>query len=558
MPDGQNFPISKPQLMLSEPGIQRDGTMASTTGYMAGEWCRFYQKRPRKMLGARELRRDIGGIVRGLDVQSYDGYSWVHLGSQNVLQRHNINLKSGLTTGLVDRTPVGFNLDADNNWQFSLVYNTANNSNLLLAHAAPNIQDIADTRNRPVYFSEVRDPNPFLEIEGSDVSGGMVAMWPYFLRFGNDGEVAWNVPGNITNLTGTGSGSARPWGTKIVRGLPIRGNGQGPAVLLWSLDALIRCQFTGGNRIFDFDTLTTSSALMSSNAIIEHAGIYYWMTVSGYSMFNGVIKDMNNESNRQFLLDNLNWNMRQKVFAMKMPRWHEIWFCAPLFGATECNWAFIYNYGSGIWYDTPLNLSGGGFSAGMYEQIYHYPIVCSPGVNEETGGTSVWQHDSGLDEVSGTQAAPKAIRSWYRTHEFSNAIPKQPNQAGQSQALSFSLIEPDFNQKGDLHLYLLSRANARANTRRRGPIIIPANPAGNEQTAKTKFTGRLTSFVVLSNERGGYYEAGAPTFHAQLGDGRTEDGGAEPTELNSEFPLTPEARDPLKPEPREAPVEVPS
>lgn len=539
MPDGANFPMAKPQLMLSQAGVQRDGTKLSQTTYIQAEWCRFYQKKPRKMLGCREQRRDIGGIVRGMDVQSYDGYSWVHVGSQNVLQRYNINLRTGLTTGLTDRTPVGFQMDPDNNWQFSLVYDTANNANLLLAHAAPNIGDIADTRERLVYFSEVRDPNPFLPIVGSEVSGGIVALWPYFLRYGNDGEVAWNVPGNITDLVGTGSGSARPWGTKIIKGMPLRGNGSGPAALLWHLDALVRCQFVGGTRIFDFDTLTTSTALMSSSGIIEHAGIYYWMTVSGFQMFNGVVRDMGNNMNRQFLLDNVNWNERQKIFAMKVPRWHELWWAVPMFGATEPNWLFIYNYVDGTWFDTPILLSGGGFSSGVYEQIYHYPLIATPAINSETGGTSMWQHDFGVDEISGAIPTPKAIRSWYRTEEFNTAVPKQPGQLGQSQTMSFSLVEPDFNQRGDLQIHLLTRANARANTRRKGPLIVPAEPDGNEQIAKTKFTGRMTSFVVLSNTLGGYYEAGSPTFHWQPADGRTEDGGEQMTDLLSDFPLIP-------------------
>uniref|UniRef100_UPI0026051C64 hypothetical protein n=1 Tax=Flavobacterium sp. TaxID=239 RepID=UPI0026051C64 len=282
-----------------------------------------------------------------------------------------------------------------------------------------------------------------------------------------------------------------------------------------------------------------STALMSSACIIEHAGIYYWMTVSGFQMFGGVVKDMGNDTNRQFLLDNFNWDVRQKAFAMKMPRWHEIWWCVPMFGATECNWVIIYNYKDGIWYDTPINLTGGGFSAGMYEQIYHYPIVCSPEINVETGGRSSWQHDFGLDEVSGVQATPKAIRSWYRTHEFNTVAPGQPGAQGLNRTMSFSLIEPDFSQQGSLQVFLLSRANARANTRRNGPLIVPADPLGNQQIAKTKFTGRLNSFVVLSNERGGYYEAGSPLFHWQPADGRTEDGGEAPTDLESSFPVIP-------------------
>ena len=355
-------------------------------------------------------------------------------------------------------------------------------------------------------------------------------MWPYLLYYGNDGEIFWNAPGDITNLTGTGSGSARPWGTKIIRALPLRGQ-QGPAALLWHLDALTRCQFVGGAQVMQFDTLTTSTALLSSNGIIEHAGIYWWPTVSGWQRFNGVVQDVENDYNCQFWLDNLNWRYRQKVFAMKIPRWKEIWWCGPLFGATECNWAVIYNYQKNYWYDTPLPTSGGGFSAGVYEQIFHYPLVCSPAVNSDTGGSSIWQHDFGVDEVSGQVPVPKAVRSYFQTHEFTQAIPLQPMQLGQNNAMSFSLMEPDFNQQGDLAIYLFSRANGRANVRGIGPITVPAVPLGNQQVSKVKWSGRLTSFLVMSNTLGGYYEVGDPTFHWQPGDSRMEDGGTQPTNL---------------------------
>jgi hypothetical protein len=524
------FTAAQPQLLLSKPGIQRDGTRLFGDSYQAGEWCRFYQDRPRKMLGYREMRRDVQGLSRALNVQSYDGYSYVHVGTQDVLTRMTIDLNTGLTSGFIDRTPVGFTADDANNWQFSLVYDTASNQNLLLAHAAPNILDIADTREFPVYYGEVRDPAAMVAISGSDVSGGVLALWPYFLRFGNDGEVAWPVPGDLLDLVGTGSGSARPWGTKIVRGLPLRGQ-SGPAGLLWALDAVIRVQFVGGTEIFRFDTLTTSNALMSSNGIIEHAGIYYWMTVSGYSFFNGVVRDIDNQSNRQFLLDGLNWAMRQKIFAFKIPRWNEIWWCAPMFGATECNWAFIYNYMNGQWYDTPLPEVQGGWTSAIYEQIFHYPLVTSAALNADAAdGTSIWQHDFGLNNISGPAPIPQAIRSYIRTHEFNTAVPLAPGQLGKSQSLSFSLIEPDFGQRGDLNLQLLARANARASVRRSPWITIPATVTGNTQVAKTKFSGRLTSFLLVSNVVDGYYEFGSPTFHAQPSDERIEDGTTEVTE----------------------------
>ena len=151
MPDGENFPAAKPQLMTSLPGIQRDGTKLSRNNYISGEWCRFYLDLPRKMLGYRELRRDLNGIPRAMDVQSYDGFTYVHYGSQNVLQRMLINTQTGVPTGIVDRTPAGFVTSPDNNWQFAVIYSTNTNSNLLVAHAAPNIINIDDSRQYHVY-----------------------------------------------------------------------------------------------------------------------------------------------------------------------------------------------------------------------------------------------------------------------------------------------------------------------------------------------------------------------------------------------------------------------
>jgi hypothetical protein len=506
-------------LLASLPGILRDGTRLHAEGkWIEGQWMRFWQDVPRKMLGYREQLRNIDGIIRQFDVQSYDGFTYVHAGTQDVLQRYTIDLNSGLPSGLIDRTPTGFVASVNNNWQFTVVYNTANNSNLLLAHAAPNIQDISNTTERLVYFGEVRDTAALLPITGSEVSGGIVAMWPYFVRYGNDGEVAWPAPGNLTDLTGTGSGSARPCGNKIVKGLPLRGT-SGPAVLMWSLDSLVRMQFVGGDAIFTFDTITTSSALLSSNSVIEHAGIYYWATVSGFAMFNGVMRMLPNEDNTQFFLDNLNYPYRQKVFAYKVPRWNEIWWCFPKGDATECNHAIIFNYMKGYWYDTPLPSAGR--TAGMYEQIYNYPIMASPVVNEDTSGTSTWQHEFGLDEISGAAASSKAIKAFILTHEYNLIVP-QGQGSGQNRNLSYNVLEPDFDQVGDLLLYTETRANARAPIVFSEPKVIPAVYSPNEQTIKLKHTGRLTAFKIETNTLGGNMIWGRPLLHVAPSDARTQ------------------------------------
>lgn len=525
LPDLSKVPGYAPQRMLSAPGIQRDGTRLSQDQYSEGQWVRFYQDLPRKMLGYREQQRTLDGIARALDVESYDGFSYVHAGSQDVLERYTINIQSGLTSGLIDRTPSGFVDSVDNNWQFSVMYNTASDANLLFAHAAPNITDIASTAERSIYYGEVRGTVALVELTPTDpadiyqVSGGVVAIWPYLVRYGQDGFVGWSPPGQPLATSGTGSGTARPSGTKIVRGMPLRGT-SGPACLLWSLDSLVRMQFVGGTTTFSFDSISTSSAILSSNSVIEHMGIYYWATVSGFAMFNGVMRDLPNESNVQFFLESINYLYRQKIFAMKIPRWNEIWWCFPRGDATECNHAIIYKIDKGYWYDTPLPDTFR--SAGVYEQIYNYPIMSSAVVNDDTTGYSTWQHEYGLDEISGAQPNSKAIKAVIKTNEKNLIAPV--NAVGIDRNMSFNLLEPDFDQVGDLTFYVESRQNPRAEIKVSEPVIIPADPSTpQEELTKFKHTGRLTSFVIESNVVGGNFTFGAPLIHTQVSDGRRED-----------------------------------
>jgi len=525
LPDLSKAPVYRPVSLLSEPGVQQDGTQFSQRRYNEARWTRFDLDLPRKMLGYREQMRSIGGIGRALDVQSYDGYSYVHIGSQSVLERYTININSEVSSGLIDRTPTGFDASANNNWQFSLMYDTANDANLLFAHAAPNILDIANTTARPIYYGEVRDTAALLELTATDpadiaeITGGVCAIWPYLVRYGQDGFVGWSMPGQPLTTSGTGSGTARPSGTKIVKGLPLRGT-SGPACLLWALDSLIRMQFVGGDSIFLFDSISTSSAILSSNGVIEHMGIYYWATVSGFAMFNGVMRTLKNEENVQFFLDNVNMQYRQKVFAFKIPRWNEIWWCFPKGNSTECNHAVIYKVDKGYWYDTPL--PDGMRSAGIYEQIYNHPIMASPTLNDDTNGYSTWQHEFGLNEIGGAQATSKAIRASIRTNEKSLIAPTQQG-SGVDRAMSFNLLEPDFLQSGDLNFRIISRQNARAPERTSVTKVIVANPSAQQELVKFTHTGRLNAFEIESNTLNGDFFWGAPLIHTVVGDGRRED-----------------------------------
>jgi hypothetical protein len=90
-------------------------------------------------------------------------------------------------------------------------------------------------------------------------------------------------------------------------------------------------------------------------------------------MFNGVVREMKNNLNQNFFFDNLNYANRQKVFATKVPRFGEIWWCFPKGSSTEPDHAVIYNIREDIWYDCAL--PEGGRGAGAFPAIFRKPML---------------------------------------------------------------------------------------------------------------------------------------------------------------------------------------
>jgi hypothetical protein len=162
---------------------------------------------------------------------------------------------------------------------------------------------------------------------------------------------------------------------KVVKGLPLRGGGgNSPAAIFWSADAVLRGNFVGGDLVFQFDTITTNSSVLSADCVIEQDGVYYWIGTDRFLQFNGVVRELPNPMNLNWFFDNLNRNYSTKVFAFRVPRFGEIWWCFPYGTSAECNWAIIYNIREQTWYDTPL--PNGGRSAGQFASVEAHPLLC--------------------------------------------------------------------------------------------------------------------------------------------------------------------------------------
>jgi hypothetical protein len=526
----------------SLPGIKRDGTRFEGDQYVDGQWVRFQRGLPRKIAGYRSINKYLRGLPRTLSEYTQDLLTYVHAGSANFVERFYIDGTYN-TSVITDRTPAtGFTLNDANLWQFALGYDLTN-GNQIVAQVAPNLNCICNSDGGELFTGDLLGTSALTPVTlipaNFSVTGGVVSMPPYTVAFGNDGYVAWSVPNAPDDFIGSGAGNAYVTGQKIVRGLPLRGGpGNSPSGLLWSADSLIRMTYIGGTAVFQFDTISTENSILSAQSVIEYDGVFYWIGTDRFMMFNGVVREVQNNLNVNFFFDNLNYAQRQKVFAMKVPRFGEIWWCFPFGDSLEPNHAVIYNVRENIWYDTPL--PNGGRGAGIFPTVFRKPLMsgvfpaASPittriteasdtritednntRITQESGDTqySFWVHEVGTDEIDGTSINP--ILSYFETADMSLPVQSQTNKA-----LQVLMLEPDFVQSGDMTVQVMGRANARSpevDGELKTIYETPQTP--QEQVVYFKDQRREMRFRFTSNCVGGNYEMGLILGHVQPGDG---------------------------------------
>lgn len=528
-----------PVNVRSEAGIKRDGTKFEGNFYVDGQWVRFQRGLPRKIGGYRQISNFVDGIVRQFHLQSQNNFTFTHMGFGAGIQRMTID-NVGNTGSVFNRTPATYVGGDEFMWQFDALFDGAGSATALIAHAADSSNDISTDSAYPAYIGIIDGTAPLTAILTNGVSGGIVVLHPYLFMFSSNGFVKWSDANDPTNFLTGDAGDAFISSSKIVKGLPLRGGGQNPAGLLWTLDSLIRVYYTGGPEVFGFDTISSSSSIIAVNSVIEYDGIYFWVGDGRFMMYNGVVREVPNNMNINYFFDGLNLPFANKIFAYKVPRFGEIWWCYPRGEATECTHAVIYNFRENTWYDTQLPNTGR--SAGIYSGFLNEPILAgiepiSPGVPDfriaensdlritedgqvrvvSNGPTrfKIWQHEFGADEIDGPQI--NAVLSFFETGDIALIISDPPK----NRSIHVEMMEPDFVQSGDMTVQITGRINARA-PEIYGPLrTFPAVPSEKyEQQVFFKEQRRELRFRFSSNTVGGNYQMGQIVVHIEAADGR--------------------------------------
>lgn len=373
-------PVSPVFELACQPGVKRDGTDLDSNYWQDTQWVRFQRGRPRKMGGYRSMTQQIVGTVRGVYVDSRASGNTVHTFSQWGVEQVLFDDAGNPSGSIFNRTPGGFSSNANYTWQAAVMFQSGGGGTpTLICSATPDLSAIASDTAGPIYSGDVTGSGALTAVsDGSpiQVSGGCCVLQPFLFVYGSNGLIRNSNPNDISAATGWATGgtnkanTANVASTKIVKGLPMRGGGQSPAGLFWALDALIRVSYIGGTALWQYDTLSDDVTVLSKSGIVEYDNIYYWVGVDRFYVFNGVVQELPNSMNLNWFFDNLNLAQRQKVWALKVPRFGEIWWFFPFGSDTECSAAVIYNVREKTWYDTRIARS-----AGFPARVFPRPIL---------------------------------------------------------------------------------------------------------------------------------------------------------------------------------------
>jgi hypothetical protein len=280
-------------------------------------------------------------------------------------------------------------IQSDKNlWQFDGFFDsTGGNNNLLLAHPGQNLVQIDGTTTTVILAGNPAGDivYPLRDSQGItptndyiEVSGGFVSLHPYVFAYGDNGLIKNCSAGNVFDWNSPDANEVNISSQKIVKGLPVRGGSNSPSGLFWALDSLIRVSYApatvGVDTIFWRYDIIGGTSILSSQSVIEYDGIYYWIGVDRFLLYNGTIKEMSNTMNQNWFFDNLNYSQRQKVWATKVPRFGEIWWFYPRGNSEECNDAIIYNIREQTWYDAGEAI-GSRRTAGYFSQVFAFPVM---------------------------------------------------------------------------------------------------------------------------------------------------------------------------------------
>ena len=138
-------------------------------------------------------------------------------------------------------------------------------------------------------------------------------------------------------------------GTRIVGGVRSKN-----AINIWTDNSLWLMQFTGPPFTFSFRQAGSNCGMIAAHAGVDYNGVSYWMGDENFYAYDGQVKTLPCTV-RRFIFDDLNYDVKDKVFAGINSEFKEIIWLYPGNDSEECNKYVVHSPEENYWvYGTGL------------------------------------------------------------------------------------------------------------------------------------------------------------------------------------------------------------
>lgn len=253
---------------------------------------------------------------------------------------------------------------------------------------------------------------------------------------------------NVAATTQAGDFEIQTTG-RLKAGKKVRGG-----VLLFTEDDVHLARFVGPPLAYGFERLALGSGLIAPHAAEVADGIAYWMSDSGFFLFDGAVRPIKCDV-WDYVISGLNRAQVEKVHAVRVPEYGEIKWFYPASGSIEIDRYVLYNYQTGVW-----SIGQCARTTGVSRGVYSNQIYVAP-------DGKMYEHEVGnlyAGDNPHCQSGPVEVM-------------------GGAQVLRVSKVIPDEQTLGDLSLTFKSRMYPTSSERSDGPYTL-ANPTGVRVTGR--------------------------------------------------------------------------
>jgi hypothetical protein len=531
----QLFPI------VMKPGILRDGTKFQGEFCTEGQWVRFYRGMPKKIGGMKAIQGagELPTNVTGISIFNIPNQSLYFLANNTNIYAATTNIAAPfIFTGEFQAKVDDF--DAPNVlWQVINVnvLNVGSNVSYIFFMGCNILNDIFNN-TAPFFYVATIENNAIesvalFEPEGIELNvynGGLCQAGNFLFLYGSNGQVAYSERNKYFSFkqkaekvgkeVDTSSGRIKISNDKVIFGSSTRGGNNSPTVLFWTISSLVKLSNQSNDNSedagveFDVDVLSTSISVLSTRCIVEYDGIFFWLGIDRIFLFNGAVREVQNNMNFNYFFSNLDKAKRQLVFAVKNSLKGEIWWYYPEVinagnPAIGCTRALVYNIRDNFWYDTQVTRNCGILDTNSGKMITYGPALVNPNLNQ------IWVHEEGINQVDQDNHAV-GIPSSFTTPTFSFASFNPIKQmTGIDRWTILKRLEPDFKLPENTRMTMVvnTKEYATSNNLPHEAIIIDWN------APKVDFLiqGRLLSLTFSTT---GDFEMGHVMLLMNIGDGQ--------------------------------------